>query len=271
MRVTVCQLHNEREAFGRDWDRLVEHVRDHHSDLVLLPEMPFFPWFPTPREFDAEVWRAAVAAHDEWEGRLSELAPAVVLGTRPMDFGNRRYSAGFAWNDDEGIAATIHVKTCLSNEEGAWEATWYEAAVPPDFESARVGKASVGMLIGMEMWHTDQAKLYGEDGVHFVAVPRVNGVADDETGGPLNEWLAGGRTVATASGAYCISSSRGDRGDFAGGAGWIISPDGQSLAVTSSDEPFASAEVDLAAVVHSRDHRHQSVPRGDDSEAIRVV
>jgi predicted amidohydrolase len=256
MKVTVCQLHNEREAFARDWDRLVEHVRDHHSDLVLLPEMPFFPWFPTPREFDAGVWRAAVAAHDEWEGRLSELAPAVVLGTRPMDFGSRRYSAGFAWNDDEGIAATIHVKTCLSNEEGAWETTWYEPAVP-DFESATVGKASVGMLIGMEMWQTDQAKLYGADGVHFVAVPRVNGATDDETGMRLNEWLAGGRAVATASCAYCISSSRGEHDDSAGGAGWIISPDGQSLAVTSSDEPFASAEVDLAAVVHSRDHRQR--------------
>lgn len=251
MKITVCQLHNGRAAFGRDWDRLVEHVRQQHSDLVLLPEMPFFSWFPTPREFDASVWRAAVAAHDEWEERLSELAPAVVLGTRPMDFGNRRYSAGFAWNDDEGIAATIHVKTCLSNEEGAWETTWYERVVP-DFESATVGKASVGMLIGMELWQTDQAKAYGDDGVHFVAVPRVNGAIHDATPTPLDEWLAGGCTVATTSGAYCISSSRGDHGDSAGGAGWIISPQGEPLALTSSDAPFASAEVDLAAVVHSR-------------------
>ena len=251
MKVTVCQLHNGREAFGRDWDRLVAHVRAQHSDLMLLPEMPFFPWFPTPREFDAGVWRAAVAAHDDWEKRLSELAPAVVLGTRPMDFGGLRYSAGFAWNDDEGIAATIHVKTCLSNEEGAWETTWYEGAVP-DFESATVGAASIGMLIGMELWATDQAKAYGKDGVHIVAVPRVNGAVHDASAEPIEEWLAGGCRVAMVSGAFCISSSRGGHGDSAGGAGWIISPYGKSLAVTSADEPFVSAEIDLAAVVHSR-------------------
>ncbi|MDB6088915.1 MAG: Nitrilase/cyanide hydratase and apolipoprotein N-acyltransferase [Gammaproteobacteria bacterium] len=251
MKVTVCQLHNGRRNFTQDWDRLVEHARAEHSDLVLLPEMPFFPWFPTPREFDSDVWRAAVKAHDEWEKRLTELAPAVVLGTRPIDFGNVRYNAGFAWIDEEGLAATIHVKTCLFNEEGAWETTWYSSALP-DFESATVGRASVGMLIGMELWQTDQAKLYGEDGVHFVAVPRVNGVTDDPTASAIDEWLAGGCAAAAASGAYCISSSRGSHDDSAGAAGWIISPDGRSLALTSDDEPIASAEVDLAAVVHSR-------------------
>jgi len=34
--------------------------------IVLLPEMPFFPWFPTARDFDARTWRDAVAAHDDW-------------------------------------------------------------------------------------------------------------------------------------------------------------------------------------------------------------
>jgi predicted amidohydrolase len=251
VKITVCQLHNDRETFGRDWERLVAHVKSRHSDLVLLPEMPFYPWFPTPREFDAGIWRAAVAAHDEWEERLSELAPAVVLGTRPMDFGGLRYSVGFAWTDDEGIAATIHVKTCLTHEEGAWETTWYERAVP-DFESATVGKASVGMLIGMELWETDQAKAYGEDGAQIVAVPRVNGAIRNASPAPIDEWLAGGRQVARVSGAYCVSSSRGGHGDSAGGSGWIISPAGKPLAVTSTDEPFASAQVDLAAVVHSR-------------------
>jgi N-carbamoylputrescine amidase len=251
MKITVCQLHNDRINFGRDWDRLVAHVKAQHSDLVLLPEMPFFPWFSTPREFDPGVWRAAVAAHDQGEERLAELAPAVVLGTRPMDFGALRYSTGFAWTDDEGIAATIHVKTCLANEDGAWETTWYEPAVP-DFEVATVGKARVGMLIGMELWEMDKAQAYGEDGAQIVAVPRVNGVILNASAAPIEEWLAGGRSVAVASGAYCISSSRGAHGDSAGGGGWIISPDGKSLAVTSTDEPFATAEVDLGAVAPSR-------------------
>lgn len=247
MKLTVCQLHNGPESFSTDWDRLVEHVKAERSDLVLLPEMPFFPWFPTPREFDAQTWRAAVAAHDAWEKRLSELRPAIALGTRPVDFGALRYNAGFMWNEGEGITETIHVKSCLSNEQGSWETTWYQRAVP-EFESATVGVARVGMLIGLELWLLEQAKLYGEDGVQIIAVPRVDRSGDGDIGSANNEWLQGGRAAAAASGAYCISSSRGGHGDNIGGTGWIMAPDGRILALTATDRPFASVEVDLEAV-----------------------
>jgi N-carbamoylputrescine amidase len=245
MKVTVCQLHNERGAFAADWDRLVAHVKTQRSDLVLLPEMPFFPWFPTPREFDAGTWRAAVAAHDTWEKRLSELMPAVALGTRPVDFGALRYSAGFVWNEDEGITETIHVKSCLSNEDGFWETTWYQKAVP-DFESATVGAARVGMLIGLELWVPEGASTYGEDKVHLIAVPRMDGsMDDDECVASNEEWLSGGRAAALESGAFCVSSSRGGHNNTAGGTGWILAPDGRTLARTSGEEPFVTAEVDL--------------------------
>jgi predicted amidohydrolase len=247
MKITVCQLHNGREAFAADWEGLVAHVRAERSDLVLLPEMPFFPWFPTPREFDARVWRAALAAHDAWEKRLSELTPAMVLGTRPVDFGSKRYNAGFMWNEAEGITETIHVKSCLSHQDGFWESTWYERAVP-DFESATVGPARVGMLIGLELWIAGKARWYGDDGVHFIAVPRVDFSPDAEAAtSSNNEWLEGGRTAALDAGAYCISSSRSGHDRFFGGMGWIVSPDGLALAKTSGEEPFISAEVDLAA------------------------
>jgi predicted amidohydrolase len=247
MKITVCQLHNGREAFAADWKGLVAHVSAERSDLVLLPEMPFFPWFPTPREFDAAVWRAALAAHDAWEKRLSELTPAMVLGTRPVDFGSKRYSAGFMWNEAEGITETIHVKSCLSHQEGFWETTWYERAVP-DFESATVGPVRVGMLIGLELWIAGQARWYGDDGVHFIAVPRVDCSADAEAAtSSNNEWLEGGRTAALDAGTYCISSSRSGHDRFFGGMGWIVSPDGLVLAKTSGEEPFISAEIDLAA------------------------
>ena len=39
LRVTVCELHDDRAAFARDWTRLAAHVQDHKSELVLLPEM----------------------------------------------------------------------------------------------------------------------------------------------------------------------------------------------------------------------------------------
>jgi len=247
MKVTVCQLRNGGAEFAADWDRLVAHVKADRADLVLLPEMPFYPFFPTPRDFKAAVWNAAVEAHNSWEKRLSELAPGIALGTRPIDFGNVRYNAGFMWNEDESMTETIHVKCCLSAEEGAWETSWYERAVP-DFELATVGAARVGMLIGLELWMPEQARLYGEDGAQIIAVPRADRDTDPDS---TNEWLQGGIAAATASGAYCISSSRGTRGSTPGGPGWIISPQGKTLATTSADEPFASAEIDL-----------DSLPRG---------
>jgi N-carbamoylputrescine amidase len=251
MKITVCQLHNGRDALAADWDRLVAHVREQRSDFVLLPEMPFFPWFSTPRQFDAGVWRAAVAAHDTWEKRLSELAPAKVVGTRPMDFGARRYSVGFFWNEDEGISETFHVKSCLSNEEGSWETTWYEKGTA-EFKTMALGVARVGMLIGLELWVPEAALTYAADGAQIVAIPRVDRSAETEVGAANEEWLAGGRAAAIASGAFCISSSRGGNGDRVGGAGWILAPDGQMLATTSSDAPFMSAEVDLEALRPTR-------------------
>ena len=44
MLVTVCQLSNEPEQLEEDWQQLTAHVRDKKSQLVLLPEMPFYPW-----------------------------------------------------------------------------------------------------------------------------------------------------------------------------------------------------------------------------------
>jgi predicted amidohydrolase len=260
MKLTVCQLHNARDAFAADWDRLVAHVKSERSDLVLLPEMPFFTWFPIPREFDGRTWRAAVAAHDAWEQRLSELTPAITLGTRPVDFGALRYSAGFMWKEDEGMTETIHVKSCLANEEGSWETTWYERAVP-EFESATVGAARVGMLIGLELWMSGQAESYGADGVHIVAVPRVDRSTNQEIDTANNEWLEGGRRAASASGAYCISSTRGGPGNDLGGAAWIIAPDGRTLALTSNERPFVSVEVDLNAV-SARLGTRRHAPRG---------
>ncbi len=247
MKITVCQLHNGGESLATDWERLVTHVRAERSAIVLLPEMPFFSWFPSARRFDARTWDDAIAAHDTWENRLSELTPAIALGTRPVNYGDVRYSIGFRWKEDESIVESLHAKSRLSSEEGSWETNWYEQAVP-DFEVATVGTVGIGMLIGRELWTPGQAKLYGEDGAQIIAIPRVDRAGDSTVPGEDDEWLAGGLSAAKASGACCISSTRGTQGDSLGAAAWIIGPDGRTLARTTADEPVATAEVDLTAI-----------------------
>ena len=63
MRVTVCELNNEPQQLARDWEKLSGHVHRSRSDLVLLPEMPFFPWPAWTRIVGPATWEQSVAAH----------------------------------------------------------------------------------------------------------------------------------------------------------------------------------------------------------------
>ena len=244
MKVTVCQFHDDPKAFEIDWQMLVAHVRIERSDFVLLPEMPFYPWFATSRTFNASVWNAAVAAHEEWEQRLHDLAPAVVAATRPVDFGNERYNEGFVWDEEDGVRGA-HAKAYLPDEEGVWEASWYNHATP-DFTPLEVKGVNVGFLICTELWCMDQARLYGLEGTQLVLTPRLTSAAT------LDKWLAAGRVAAVLAGAFGLSSNRFVESGLYGGQGWIIDPDGKVLALTSAAEPAVSATIDLGAVESAR-------------------
>ncbi len=244
LRVTVCQWPDSTEAIAGAWKRLVEHVKAQSSNLVVLPEMPFHPWIAASRKFNAAQWSAAVEAHDHWEGRFAELNGASVLGTRPVDYGNERYNEGFVWESATGSRAA-HTKTYLPNEEGAWEVTWYHAA-SPEFTPTRVGEAHIGFLISTELWAMEQARQYGHDGAHLIATPRITSGASRE------KWLAAGRTAAVLAGAFGLSSNRADTKGGYGGLGWIIDPDGKTIAMTTDQSPFVTAEVDLAQSVRAR-------------------
>jgi N-carbamoylputrescine amidase len=244
LRVTVCQWPDTEASIADAWAELVDHVKSISTDLVLLPEMPFYPWVAKSRKFNPAQWSAAVEAHNRWEARFPELGGAAVLGTRPIDFGNERYNEGFIWEAASG-GRSVHTKSYLPNEDGAWEVTWYHAA-PPEFTPAPVGDTHVGFLISTELWEMEQARLYGADGAQIIATPRVT------SGATCEKWLAAGRTAAVLAGAFGLSSNRvDDRGSY-GGMGWIIDPDGKTLAMTSDEVPFVTAQIDLAHAERAR-------------------
>ena len=95
MKVTVCQLADSRDKFASDWSELKAHLSAEKSQLVLLPEMPFSAWFARRPVYDADIWQKAVDEHDAWLERLPELAPTVVLGSRPVNSKGRRLNEGF--------------------------------------------------------------------------------------------------------------------------------------------------------------------------------
>lgn len=240
MKVTVCELSDSEDGFARDWEQLAAHVRAEKSDLVLLPEMPFCPWFAWRPDFEISIWRDAVTAHERWLERLTKLEPAVVLGTRPVNRSGQRLNEGFCWTQAEGYQIA-HYKYYLPNEPGFWEASWYSRG-DGNFTTTQCGETLVGFEICTELWAFERARSYGKAGVHVIATPR----ATPRTS--LEKWLVGGRATAVTAGAFSLSSNHvGSASDpvHLGGQGWIVDPEGEVLGLTSQEQPFVTTEIDL--------------------------
>ena len=238
MKATITQVDARR--LDSEWEALREHVAAEGSAFALLPEMGFSPWFCAAPARDESVWREAVAAHASWLERLPELGAPIVVGTAPRSLGRKRYNAAWLWTAREGIR-WVHRKTYLPNDEGYWEANWYDRA-PIHFQPVGLDGLSIGLVICTEIWFLQHARAYGQSGVHLLLNPR-------STPMPVNDkWLAGGRTAAVVSGAFCLSSNHAGRVNALelGGAGWICDPDGVVLATTSAETPFITLDLDLA-------------------------
>jgi N-carbamoylputrescine amidase len=246
-RVTVCELSDDPQVFDEEWPALAAHARAAGSQLALLPEMPFYPWLAVERHFEPEAWRAAAEAHRAWQARLPELAAAIVAGTQPVTRDEKRLNEGFVWTQGGGYRP-VHTKYYLPDDEGYWEASWYQRG-DGSFDLAAAGAARLGFLICSELWFPERARAYGKAGAHLLLTPRATGKTTVE------KWLVGGRAAAVIAGAYSLSSNRVGKSQGAaefGGQGWIIDPDGQVLGVTSSQQPFLTLEIDLDLAVQAR-------------------
>ncbi len=247
MRVTVCQLPDLPEEFEAAWENLCGAAAG--SDLVVLPELPFYPWVAWTHHFDQAVWDEAVLAHEGWIGRLGELGGGTVVGSAPMGHDVRRNRA-FTWTD--GNVEFGHEKYYLPEEPGFWEASWYRRG-GGTFERSSVGGHSAGFLLCTELWFTERAREYARQGVRLLLTPRVTELQT------ADKWIVAGRAAAIMSGAYSLSSNRtgSNNGVSFGGSGWVIDPNGNVLAVTDDANPVITLGIDPAAA----DGAKQTYPR----------
>lgn len=244
MKVTVCELPDNVGEYATAWQALRTHVTEKQSDLVLLPEMPAHPWFADLPEFDHAVWRQAIHDHDELIADLAALPSAMVLGSRPTVEGDRRLNQGFYWTTIEGYRR-VHEKYYLPDFEGFYELRWFHRK-ERDFTPVTVSGITLGFLICTDVMFNEWARHYGRQGAHLIAVPRAT-----LAGPALDRWLVVMRMAAIVSGSFVLSSNRVGQGGRSGkitfgGSGWIISPNGDVLASTSRNEPFATLDIDLA-------------------------
>lgn len=241
MKVTVCQLRDKENDLNKDWYILVEHVKEQQSDLVLLPEMPFYPWVAGSENPLDQVKREAVKYHDLWLKRFHELAPAMVAYTRPVFENNHFYNKGYIWQPSIGHQY-LHTKHYLPNAPNFWEENWFSRDMQePD--TFTINGIRFGFLICTELWFMEMARKYGHQGVDIILSPRATGA------GSVNKWIRGGQTVSNISGAFCLSSNRGgvdERGFHWGGNGWITEPmHGELLRLTQDQNPIITHEIDI--------------------------
>lgn len=257
MKVTVCQFDPRAGHLDEALDKLAAHVRAYASRFVLLPELCFSEWLAADPEPDAGRWQRAVEAHDACISRLDALGADAVVGTRPVvNASGSRRNAAYLWDARSGTAATLREKYYLPDEEGYWEHRWYDRG-EKRFDLGRALGMRVGVQICTEMWFFEWARHYGASRADLLCVPRVTPHAS------IDKWLAGGRTAAVCSGAYCLSSNLwyppGGEADC-GGLGWIIDPEGNVLARTDPDNPFATVEIDLDLARRSKSTYPRYVP-----------
>ena len=108
-----------------------------------------------------------MAAHSSWLERLPELGAAAIVGTAPRDEDGKRYNVAYLWTAEHGLR-WIHRKTYLPNDEGYWEANWYDRA-PINFQPADLNELSIGLMICTEIWFMQHARDYGKRGVQLAA------------------------------------------------------------------------------------------------------
>ncbi len=248
MKVTVCELPNDWTENPPIIESLKTHLKDNRTDLLLLPEMPFYSWLSARDTPDPDLWQKAVDAHDLWISHIEDFKVPVVAGTRPINNKGKCLNTGFIWTRETG-ARNVHEKVYLPDEEGFWEATWYSRG-RGGFDLAQVNGIRIGFLICTELWFFQHAREYAEKGIHLLLCPRATPDASAKT------WLAGGRSGAWVSGAFCLSSNFCGPNipgmDF-GGTAWITEPQGGTvMGRTSPSSPFVSVDIDIQEAIAAK-------------------
>jgi N-carbamoylputrescine amidase len=216
--------------------------------------MPFSRWLAATRNVEPSEWDAAVAAHDAWTDRFSELSGAAVAGSSPVVRDGRRLNEAFVWAGGDHRGA--HDKYYLPDEDFYWESTWYERG-DGNFDVVDVRGETAGFLVCSELWFPDRAREYGRAGASIILAPRAT------PGSSRERWLVAGRHVAISAGAYCLSSNRSGN-DPSGlawaGLGWVIDTEGTVVAETTEDRPFATVEIDLRVAAEARSTYPRYIP-----------
>jgi N-carbamoylputrescine amidase len=148
----------------------------------------------------------------------------------------------------------VHEKSYLPDEKGYWEHSWYDRG-SKTFDTARWAEVRIGVQICTEMWFFEWARHYAAARADLLCVPRAT------PHGSVDKWLAGGRRRPSVPAPIvfhptCWPATPPMRRPVA----WIIDPEGNILAKTDFDTPFATVDIDLSLARTSKSTYPRYVP-----------
>ncbi|UWQ27755.1 carbon-nitrogen hydrolase family protein [Leisingera sp. M523] len=242
MRITIADWDPRPQARAAQADALAAHAAAEQSELVLLPEMPLSAWLAISPERDAALWDQSVHDHESGLDELGEQLGTGLAGSRPvLNAGGQPRNRAFLWQDSR-FADVRHEKAALPEEDGYWESRWYGAgaqqSAPLDWNGLRIGFA-----ICTELWDPAHGCRLSQAGAEVLLVPR----ATPDLGSDI--WVSGARALAVRTGCYVLSSNFAyPAGSFAfEGRSVAVDPDGELLAVTTEEQPYATVSVSAGA------------------------
>lgn len=231
MKVTVCELPDDRIEFQSSWNRLISETKN-KTDLLLLPELSFSSWFAKTPIFNKNIWEQSCKDHDSMLQNFPEFFQSTVLGTMSVTEGNKHLNQGFSWTAEQGYKG-IHDKYFLPEEEYFYEQSWFDRN-KKDFSLHSVNNVTIGFQICTEVMFNEWSRYYGRKGANIIVVPRASSSHE--------RWPIALCMAAVASGCFVLSSNRRDNKIF-GGTGYIIDPNGKILASTSREQPIVTCEI----------------------------
>lgn len=140
-----------------------------------------------------------------------------------------------------------HYKCFLPNEEDFWEAEWYSHG-DGSFTPVQCGAARVGFQISPSCGRWTRPEPTASRASTSLQLRGPLHIPPCRNGSSAARQRP---SVRALSRFHRITSARPDPVHL-GGQGWIVSPDGELLAITSREQPIASADLDLTAAERAK-------------------
>ncbi len=247
MKLAVCEIPSGMAPRDEVWRQFASEVQKLQPDILLLNEMPFGSWLAASATKDDAALRASQRSHADGVACFPDLGVPTLLGTCPAFEQGRSVNQAFVWEANAGVVS-VHTKQFLPDEEGFYEARWFERG-ETHFRLADVRGLKVGFLICTEVMFNEWARYYGRQGAQVIAVPRATGPRS------WQRWQTALAMAAIVSGCYVASSNRcgADRSGLEfGGRGAIFDPQGELVAETSAHQPVVAVDLDVERIAQAQ-------------------